>query len=94
MALQGAGEGKDVADVVVDDENPLAHQGGVRAPRLLQQPPLRLGQGRLDPVEEQRRRVKQALGGRDRLDDEGLGQPPQLLFLLPRQVARGVQDNR
>ena len=87
MALQGAGEGEDVAHIVVDDENLLAQQGGVRAPRLLQQQPLRLGQGRLDPVEEQRRRVEQALGGRDTLDDEGLGQRAQLLFLLGKLAA-------
>ena len=94
VALEDAGQRKDVPDVVVDDQRLLAVEGRVGAVQLIEQPLLLGRQRALHPVQEKSGFVEQALGRLDVLDDDGLRQLPELGFLALRQLLAGVDDHR
>ena len=94
VLLEHAGQREDVADVVVDDEHLAAGQRRIVLVQLLEHLALLGRQVALDAVQEQRGLVEQPLRRLHVLDDDRLGQPPQLGLLLLRQLLAGVDDDR
>ena len=92
-ALQLAGQGEDVAQVVVDDQDLLAGQLRVGLLALVEHLPGRRPEVGLDPVEEQRRLVDEVLQRPDVLDDRRLGHLVEPGLLLGGQVPAGVDDD-
>src|SRR5687767_2565990 len=94
VTLEDAGQGNDVADVVVDDQRLLAFERRVAAVQLIEQPLLLWRQRAFHAMQEQRGLVEQPLRRLDVLDDDGLRQRSQLALFLARQLLAGIDDYR
>ena len=94
MILENRREGEDVPGVVVDDQDLSLAQDLIRSMEPFEELLLGLGKIGDDPVQEERRFVKQPLRGLDVLEDDALGGGPQPFFLGLRQVLAREHDDR
>ncbi len=93
MLLQDAGQRKNIPDVVVHDERLAPGQRGIVLVQVREHPALLRRKVPFHPVQEQRRLVEEAVRRLHVLDDDCLGQPPQLGFLSLRELLPCVDDH-
>ncbi|MND85011.1 hypothetical protein D3C80_769180 [compost metagenome] len=94
LVFQRAGQGEDVAHVVVHQQHLAALEYLVAAARGLEHALALVGQLRLDLVQEQRHFVEQALRRAGALDDDRARVLEQVGFFFAGQVAPGIHDHR
>src|SRR5580693_5593322 len=94
MTLEQAVERENVADVVVDHKNLTPRQRFVTAVEVLDHRLFRFRQFGDDAMEEERRHVKQPLGGAHALEDDALGALAQAYLLSVRQVPARKDNDR
>ena len=94
VRLEHAGQGEDVAHVVLDHENAAALEGGSRGCARLQHLLLGRRELRLHLVQEQRHLVEQPLRRAGILDDDRPRVAAEALLLVARQRTARVHDDR
>ena len=94
VLFQDRRDREQVPRIVVDQQHLLPGQRRVGFGQTPQHLPLRIGQVRLDAMEEQRRLVQQALGRTHVLHDDRLGEHAQLYLLVAGQLLARVDDDR
>ena len=93
VPLKQAGQGENVTDVVVHDQNFFADQGVVALTHPLEHTLLVLRQLRGHKMEEQGRFVKEPLRRLDSLEHNTLRQLPQLNLFFVTQIPAGRYDH-
>ena len=93
VRLKRAGEGKDVAHIVIDDQHPAIGQNRITPVQLFDHLPLRLRQVRVDAVQEEGGLSQQSLGRIGFFDNHRSRHATQMHLFLPRQFFARVDDD-
>ena len=94
MLLEQAGQGENIAHIVVHDKHFPADKRLVGLAQPFQHLPLATGQIGSDEMEEQRHFVEQPLGRLHVFEDHALGHPCQTLAVVFGQVFARADDDR